>query len=144
MLLKLLALPVTLPAAGIRFCLQQVLNAAEAELNDDAAVREALLLLSLKLEEGEISEEDFVAEEAVLMQRLRDIRARKDQQVRQQLVAQESQKSGPDRREGVIVGSGTPAHVVLEVAPEVPPVPRASRPSGTSAPAPPAAGTPRR
>ena len=140
MLLKLLALPVTLPAAGIKFCLQQVLNAAEAELNDDAAVREALLLLSLKLEEGEISETDFVAEEAVLMQRLREIRARKDQQRQQHLAPRGNQEPGSDRREGVIVGSGTPGHVVLEVAPEVPGVPRTS---GTSAPAPPAAGPPR-
>jgi hypothetical protein len=129
MLLKLLALPVTLPAAGIKFCLQQVLNAAEAELNDDAAVREALLLLSLKLEEGEISEEEFVAEEAVLMQRLREIRARKEQQLRQQLAAQGRQEPGADHREGVIVGPGTASRVVLEVAPELPAAPRPAEPA---------------
>jgi hypothetical protein len=115
MLLKLLALPVTLPAAGIKFCLQQVLNAAEAELNDEASTREALLLLSLKLEEGEISEEEFVAQEAALVQRLREIRARKEQQ----LAAQG--RAGPSPGgSGVAIGPGTRAQVVLEVAPEVP------------------------
>lgn len=122
MLLKLLALPVTLPAAGIKFCLQQVLNAAEAELNDDAPVREALLLLSLKLEEGEISEEEFVAQEAVLVQRLREIRARKEQQLRQQLAAQgQAGAEPPTERSGAVAsGPGTRARVVLDVAPEVP------------------------
>jgi acyl carrier protein len=57
MLFKLLALPVSLPAAGIKFCFQQVLNAAEAELMDPAPVKEALLNLQLRLEESEITED---------------------------------------------------------------------------------------
>lgn len=75
MLLKLLALPITAPAAGIRFCLDKVVEAAEQEWLDDAPVKEALLRLTLKLEEGEISEADYAAEEAVLLRRLREIRA---------------------------------------------------------------------
>ncbi|HEX2037496.1 MAG TPA: gas vesicle protein GvpG [Chloroflexota bacterium] len=84
MLLKLLGLPVTLPAAGIKFCLEQVRAAAEAELNDPEPVKEALLLLQLKLEEGEITEEEYAAEEATLMQRLREIRATREAQARRE------------------------------------------------------------
>jgi hypothetical protein len=84
MLFKLLGLPVSLPAAGIKFCLQQVLNAAEAELTDPAPVKEELLNLQLQLEEGEISEEDYVEREAVLMRRLREIRAYRERRAREQ------------------------------------------------------------
>jgi hypothetical protein len=85
MLFKLLGLPVTLPAAGIKFCLQQVLNAAEAELMDPAPVKEALLTLQLQLEEGEITEEEYVEHEAVLMRRLREIRAYREQRAKEEL-----------------------------------------------------------
>jgi hypothetical protein len=85
MLFKLLALPVTLPAAGIKFCFQQVLNTAEKELTDDEPVKEALLLLTLKLEEGEISEEEFAREEAVLHARLREIKAYREQKMKEVL-----------------------------------------------------------
>ena len=82
MLLKLLSLPVSLPLAGFRFCLDQLVEAAEQELTDDGPVREALLLLSLQLEEGEISDDDYAEQEAVLIERLREIRAYKEQRVR--------------------------------------------------------------
>ncbi len=45
LVLKLLGLPVTLPAAGIKFCLQQVVNAAEAGMTYPAPVKEELLNL---------------------------------------------------------------------------------------------------
>src|SRR6266542_4368533 len=85
MLFKLLALPVSLPAAGIKFCFQQVLNAAEAELMDSAPVKEALLNLQLQLEEGEITEDEYVGAEAVLMRRLREIRAYREEKAKEQL-----------------------------------------------------------
>jgi hypothetical protein len=88
MLFKLLGLPLTLPAAGIRFALNQVLKAAEAEMMDDAPVKEALLLLQLRLEEGEIDEEEYVEHEAYLMQRLREVRAYREQHYRELLAAQ--------------------------------------------------------
>ena len=85
MLFKLLGLPLTLPAAGIKFCFQQVLNTAEKELTDDEPVKEALLLLTLKLEEGDISEEDFAREEAVLHARLREIKAYREAKMKEVL-----------------------------------------------------------
>src|SRR5918996_2168357 len=90
MLFKLLALPVTLPAAGIKFCFKQVLNPAEKELTDDEPVKEALLLLTLKLEEGEIGEEEFAREEAVLHARLREIRAYREQKMKEMLAQRQA------------------------------------------------------
>jgi hypothetical protein len=74
-LLKLLSLPVALPAAGIRYCLEKVLEMAEAELYDEAPIREQLLLLQLELEEGRLSEADYRSREAELLTRLREVRA---------------------------------------------------------------------
>jgi hypothetical protein len=98
MLLKLLSLPISLPIAGVRFCLDQVLEMAEAELMDDSAVREELLLLQLQLEEGEITEEEYVEHEAVLMQRLREIRAYREELQREQAEAAPDDDSGTRRR----------------------------------------------
>jgi|SRR5579884_832244 hypothetical protein len=72
---RLLLLPITGPIAGIRWCLKQVANVAERELMDDAAVKDELLELQMALETGDISEEDYAEREAVLMRRLREIRA---------------------------------------------------------------------
>lgn len=80
-LLKLLALPITAPAAGIRYCLDKVVEYAEQQLTDDEPVRQELLELHLQLEEGQIGEEEFAEREAVLFARLREIREyRKEQQ----------------------------------------------------------------
>lgn|SRR5437764_10048498 len=80
MLFKLLGAPFTLPAAGIKFVFQQVADIADAELNDESAVHEQLLLLQVQLEEGDITDDEYVEQEAVLMQRLREIKARKREQ----------------------------------------------------------------
>ncbi|HVA22787.1 MAG TPA: gas vesicle protein GvpG [Chloroflexota bacterium] len=72
---RLLLLPVTAPVAGIRWCLQQAVTLAEAELMDDSAVKDELLELQMLLETGDITEEDYETREAVLMLRLREIRA---------------------------------------------------------------------
>jgi hypothetical protein len=80
MLFKLLGAPITLPAAGLKFVLQQIADMADAELNDESTVHEQLLLLQVQLEEGDIGEDEYVEHEAELMQRLRDIKARKREQ----------------------------------------------------------------
>ena len=72
---QVLLLPITGPIAGIRWCLKQVVNIAEQELMDDTAVKDELLELQMALETGGISEDDYTAREAVLMRRLREIRA---------------------------------------------------------------------
>lgn len=77
---RLLLLPITGPIAGVRWCLKQVANVAEQELMDDSAVKDELLELQMLLETGDITEEDYTAREAVLMRRLREIRAYREQQ----------------------------------------------------------------
>ena len=46
-LFKLLALPITAPAAGIKFCIEKVIEYAEHETNDEGLVREQLLELQI-------------------------------------------------------------------------------------------------
>jgi hypothetical protein len=75
MLFDLLTAPISLPLAGFRFVLGQILEMAERELYDEDRIREDLLLLQLRLEEGEIDEAAYAAEEAEIMQRLRIARA---------------------------------------------------------------------
>ena len=77
MLFKLLGLPFSLPAAGLKFVFQQVADLADRELYDESVVHEQILLLQVQLEEGEIDDDEYVAREAELMVRLREIKARK-------------------------------------------------------------------
>jgi Gas vesicle protein G len=84
MLFKLLGAPLTLPASGIKFVFQQIADLADAELNDESVAHEQLLLLQVQLEEGDLDEDEYLEREAELMQRLREIKARKREQQQQQ------------------------------------------------------------
>jgi len=79
-LFKLLALPITAPAAGIRYCIEKVVEYAEHELTDDEPVREQLLELQIELEEGRVTEDEYTEREAALLARLREIRELRRQQ----------------------------------------------------------------
>ena len=74
MLFKLLGAPLSLPVAGMKFVFQQIADLADQEMNDEGAVREQYLLLQVQLEEGEIGEDEYAEQEAVLLARLREIR----------------------------------------------------------------------
>ncbi len=82
MLLRLLAAPVTLPMSGFRFILTQVAEMAERELLDEDRIREDLLLLQIRLDDGEITEAEYLDEEAAIMARLRAARAYRERQAR--------------------------------------------------------------
>jgi Gas vesicle protein G len=73
-LFKLLALPITAPAAGIRYCLEKVLEVAEHQMWDEEPVREQLILVNEAYEEGRMPEAEFREREAELLARLREIR----------------------------------------------------------------------
>jgi hypothetical protein len=75
LLSKVLFFPITGPVAGIRWSLNKVVQVAEEELTDDAPVKQELMELKMKLELGDISDDDYVEKEAVLMARLREVRA---------------------------------------------------------------------
>ena len=62
---------------GIRFVLDKVAAAADAELNDDTALREQLLAAQMRVELGEMTQDDFDALEADILARLREIRERR-------------------------------------------------------------------
>ena len=64
----------TLLIGSLRFVLDKVVAAAEAEMNDDSALREQLLEAQMRLELGDISEEEFAVVEKDILARIRDIR----------------------------------------------------------------------
>ena len=59
---------------GIRFVLTKIVDAVDAELNDEDRLREELLAAQMKVELGELSDEQFAELERVILQRLREIR----------------------------------------------------------------------
>ena len=61
---------------GLRFVLDKVATVVDTELNDDTALREQLLAAQMRVELGEISEAEFAALEAEILERLREIRQR--------------------------------------------------------------------
>jgi hypothetical protein len=61
---------------GIKFVLGKIAAAVEAELNDDSHLREELLAAQMRLELGEMTEQEFVTFEADILVRLREIRER--------------------------------------------------------------------
>jgi hypothetical protein len=72
---KLLFFPVSGPVAGIRWTLGKVQNVVEEELTDDTPVKQALMELQMQLELGDITDDEYVEREAVLMAQLREVRA---------------------------------------------------------------------
>jgi hypothetical protein len=64
---------------SIRFVLGKVVAAAEAEMNDDTALREQLLEAQMRLELGEISQRQFAKIERDLLARIRQIKGGRQQ-----------------------------------------------------------------
>ena|ERR1043165_9470903 len=75
LLTKVLFFPITGPVAGIRWSLGKVQQVVEEEITDDAPVKQELMELQMRLELGEITDEEYVEHEAALMARLREVRA---------------------------------------------------------------------
>src|SRR6266542_5283471 len=64
----------TLLIGSLRFVLDKVVAAAEAEMQDDTALREQLLEAQMRLEIGEISDEEFGDIEQDVLTRIREIK----------------------------------------------------------------------
>src|SRR3954465_10354436 len=62
--------------SGVRFVLDKVAAAVETEMNDDSVLRERLLEAQMRLEVGEISQQEFDDLEADIVVRIREIKAR--------------------------------------------------------------------
>lgn len=74
LLKHLLFWPVTGPKFLIDFAVDQVEGVVRENLTDDSEVKAELLELQLLLELGDIDDDEYVAREAALMYRLREIR----------------------------------------------------------------------
>ncbi len=59
---------------GIKFVLDKVASAVDEEMNDEGSLREELLAAQMRVELGEMEEEEFADLEAVILARLREIR----------------------------------------------------------------------
>ena len=64
--------------SGLRWVMNTVVTAAEAEMNDDTALREQLLDAEMRREMGEITDEDFAEIERDLLTRIREIKERRE------------------------------------------------------------------
>lgn len=62
---------------GVKFVLQRLADTVDAELNDEDKLREHLLNAQMRLELGELSDEEFAATEADILARLHAIQVRK-------------------------------------------------------------------
>ena len=77
MVLRLLLSPIVAPLDGIMWVGEQLLERAEAELDDKENLSKRLLALQLAFDMGDISEEEFeIQEEELLLQ----IQALEDEQ----------------------------------------------------------------
>ncbi|MBD2460067.1 gas vesicle protein GvpG [Oscillatoria sp. FACHB-1407] len=67
MFLDLLLTPVTAPISGMNWIAEKILERADAELDDKENLSKRLLALQLAFDMGDISEEDFEAQEEELL-----------------------------------------------------------------------------
>ena len=62
--------------AGVRFVLDKVVAAVETEMNDDSVLRERLLDAQMRVELGEMTQDEFDEFEADILIRIREIKER--------------------------------------------------------------------
>ncbi|NER32723.1 MAG: gas vesicle protein GvpG [Oscillatoria sp. SIO1A7] len=67
MILRLLTLPISGPIQGITWIGEQILERANAELDDKENLQKKLLALQLAFDLGEMSEEEFEEQEEELL-----------------------------------------------------------------------------
>jgi hypothetical protein len=97
----ILMAPIKGPIAGVRWILSTIQKMADEELMNDQPWKERLIELQMMLELGEIGEEDYTREEAVVFQALRDIRARREEMARAARAA-----AGEDEDSGIGIYTG--------------------------------------
>jgi hypothetical protein len=67
----------TVLIGGLRFVFDKIAAAVDTELNDDTHLREQLLAAQMRLELGEMSEDEFAVFEEDILARLREIQERR-------------------------------------------------------------------
>lgn len=68
---------VGLPIGGIKFVLRTLVQVAQEQYTDSGPSKERLLELQVKLESGEISEQQYLEAESEIFRELREIENRK-------------------------------------------------------------------
>jgi gas vesicle protein GvpG len=90
----LLLLPFTGPISGFQWVMRTIQKMADEELMNDQPWKERLIELQMMLEVGDITEEEYTREEAIVFQALRDIRARREEIARQIRADQDDEDGG--------------------------------------------------
>jgi hypothetical protein len=67
----------SLPMDGFKFVLNTIIKIAEEQWTDDGPLKEQLLELQVRLDNGEINEAQYVEAEALILRELREIQKRK-------------------------------------------------------------------
>ncbi|MEA2692078.1 MAG: hypothetical protein QOJ16_1465 [Acidobacteriota bacterium] len=67
----------SLLTGGLRFVFDQIAAAVEREMDDESLLKEELLTAQMRLELGEIDDDEFALIEAEILPRLREIRQRR-------------------------------------------------------------------
>ena len=98
----ILLLPIKGPIAGFRWIMSTIQKMADEELMNDQPWKERLIELQMRLELGELTEEEYAREEAEVFQALRDIRARKEEMARQYAADRGEEEGGV----GIYTGYG--------------------------------------
>ncbi|HKD80669.1 MAG TPA: gas vesicle protein GvpG [Candidatus Angelobacter sp.] len=83
------------PFSGFNFIMRTLLKVAEEQWTDDAPLKEQLLALQVQLEDGSLSEEQYLEAEAAILREIREVQRRKI----------ELAGGDPDALEGGITGS---------------------------------------
>ena len=87
-------LPLKLPVSGFNWVMRQIQTMANEELMNDQPWKERLIELQMRLELGEVTEEEYSVEEAVIFQRLREIRQMREEIAAQMRAEQEEDEGG--------------------------------------------------
>jgi len=66
-----------LPISGFKFIMRTLAKVAEEQYTDNAPIKQHLLELQLALEAGDISEDEYVKQEAQIIRQLREIERHK-------------------------------------------------------------------
>jgi hypothetical protein len=67
----------TLPIDGIKFVFNTIAKVAEEQYTDDAPLKQKLLELQVLLDNGDVTEDEYVEREAAILRDLREIQNRK-------------------------------------------------------------------
>lgn len=67
------------PIKGLVWVADKLKDMAESEMTDDSKIHEELLELQMRFELDEMTEEEYLGKEAELMDRLEEIRKRKEE-----------------------------------------------------------------